>query len=165
MSALDEALQPLGLVSQANSSNLSDTVATMDALAALLTVTLVAVAGLGVLTTVILDTRERVHDFGVFKALGMTPRQTILMILTSVSGIGLVAGAIGVPTGIALHGAILPIMGHAAGTEIPAADTAVYDLPVVAPLLLGGLSIAAIGALFPARWATRSVTADALRTE
>jgi ABC-type transport system, involved in lipoprotein release, permease component len=30
-------------------------------------------AGLGVLNTVLMTTRDRVHDLGVFKALGMRP--------------------------------------------------------------------------------------------
>jgi putative ABC transport system permease protein len=137
----------------------------MDSLAAMLTLMLLAVAGLGVLNTVVLDTRERVHDFGVFKALGMSPKQTVAMVITSVAGIGLFAGAIGVPIGIALHDAVLPAMGHAAGTTIPAADLAVYHLPVVVLLILGGLIIATTGALLPAGWAARTRTATALRTE
>jgi hypothetical protein len=46
-------------------------------MAALLTLMLVSVAGLGVLNFVVLDTRERVHDLRVCKALGMSPRQTV----------------------------------------------------------------------------------------
>ena len=70
---------------------------------ATLTLLLAAVAGLGVLNTVVLQTRERVHDLGVFKAIGMTPRQTIAMVVCSVAGIGLVAGLIAIPAGIAVH--------------------------------------------------------------
>src|SRR6185437_1940460 len=44
-------------------------------LIAMLTLLIIAVAGLGVLNTVALQIRERAHDIGVFKALGMTPRQ------------------------------------------------------------------------------------------
>ncbi|MBV9379558.1 MAG: FtsX-like permease family protein, partial [Streptosporangiaceae bacterium] len=62
------------------------------ALVSALTVLLMLVAGLGVLNTVVLTTRERAHDLGVFKAVGMTPRQTIAMVVSSVAGIGLVAG-------------------------------------------------------------------------
>ncbi|MCW2918807.1 MAG: transporter permease, partial [Actinomycetia bacterium] len=54
---------------------------------------------------------------------------------------------------------------HAAGTKIPAADIAVYHLPVLVPLVLGGLVIATAGALLPAGWAARTRTATALRTE
>jgi putative ABC transport system permease protein len=51
-----------------------------------LTLLLSAVAGLGVLNTVVLQTRERVHDLGVFKAIGMTPRQTITVVVSTVVG-------------------------------------------------------------------------------
>lgn len=126
---------------------------------------LAAVAALGVLSTVVLDTRERVHDLGVFKALGMSPRQTIAMVVTSVAGIGLLAGALGVPLGVALHHRILPEMGEAAGTLIPAADITVYQPAMMVPLALGGLVIAVAGALLPAGWAARTTTTTALRTE
>src|SRR5205085_9955088 len=111
---------------------------------------LIAVAGLGVLNTVVLDTRERVHELGVFKALGMSPRQTVAMVLTSVAGLGLLAGLVGVPAGIALHDFVLPAMGHAAGTRFPPHILRVYHPWLLAPLLLGGLLIALAGALLPA---------------
>lgn len=162
---LDAALRPLGVITMPAWNRLNPTILAMDALAAMLTVMLVVVAGLGVLNTVVLDTRERVHDLGVFKALGMSPRQTIGMVVTSVAGIGLLAGAIGVPIGIVLHDYVLPVMGRAAGTRIPGVDLAVYQLPVLVPLVLGGLVIATAGALLPAGWAARTRTATALRTE
>jgi putative ABC transport system permease protein len=137
----------------------------MDTLAGTLTLLLVTVAGLGVLNTVVLDTRERVHDLGVFKALGMSPRQTIAMVLTSVGGIGLLAGLLGVPAGILLHHWVLPAMGRAAGTTIPASDIDVYHVPVLAALVAGSLVIALAGALLPAGWAARTSTTRALRTE
>jgi putative ABC transport system permease protein len=163
--ALGLTLQPYGITGEANTAHVSSLLVSMDTLAAMLTLMLVAVAGLGVLNTVVLDTRERVHDIGVFKALGMSPKQTVSMVITSVAGIGLFAGAIGVPIGIALHDYVLPVMGHAAGTTIPAGDIAVYHLPLVVPLILGGLVIATAGALLPAGWAARTRTATALRTE
>ncbi|MGN6169417.1 MAG: FtsX-like permease family protein [Solirubrobacteraceae bacterium] len=38
------------------------------------------VAGLGVLSAVLMLARQRVHDLGVCKAIGMTPRQIVTMI-------------------------------------------------------------------------------------
>ena len=58
----------------------------ISGLIVMLTLLLAAVAGLGVLNTVVLQTRERVHDLGVFKAVGMTPRQTIAMVVCTVAG-------------------------------------------------------------------------------
>ncbi|WP_435852445.1 ABC transporter permease [Streptomyces sparsogenes] len=126
---------------------------------------LVAVAGLGVLNAIVLDTRERVHDLGVHKALGMTPRQTVTMVLASVVVVGLAGGALGVPAGLALHKAILPAMGHSAGLTLPTSALDVYTPPELLLLGLGGLLIAVTGALLPAGWAARTRTATALRTE
>lgn len=72
-------------------------------LVAVLTLLIIAVAGLGVLNTVALQIRERAHDIGIFKALGMSPGQTLTMVVCSVGITGLVAGIIAVPAGIALH--------------------------------------------------------------
>ena len=139
--------------------------AAVVSLIATLTLLLMAVAGLGVLNTVVLQTRERVHDIGVFKAIGMTPRQTIAMVMCSVAGIGLVAGLIAIPAGVALHQYVLPIMGQAAQTGIPASVLNVYHAPELILLALSGLVIAVAGALAPACWAARTRTAFALRAE
>jgi len=134
-------------------------------LVATLTLLLAAVAGLGVLNTVVLQIRERVHDIGVFKAVGMTPRQTTVMVVSSVAGIGLVAGLIAIPAGIVLHHYVLPVMGHAAQTAVPASVLNVYRPWELVLLALAGLAIAVAGALAPAGWAARTRTAFALRAE
>jgi hypothetical protein len=92
----------------------------ISGLVIILALLLVAVAGLGVTNTVVLTMRERVHDLGVFKAVGVTPRQVIAMVLTTVAATGLIAGLIAVPAGTALQRAILPVMGNAAQTGLPA---------------------------------------------
>jgi len=130
-----------------------------------LTLLIAVVAGLGVLNTVVLQTRERVHDLGVFKAVGMTPRQTIAMVVSTVAGIGLVAGFIAIPAGVELHRYVLPVMGNAAQTGLPASVLNVYHTPELILLTLSGLAIAVAGALAPASWAARTPTAFALRAE
>jgi putative ABC transport system permease protein len=134
-------------------------------LVAMLTLLIIAVAGLGVLNTVALQVRERAHDIGVFKALGMTPRQTLTMVVCSVAATGLAAGIIAVPAGIALHRGVLPSMARAANSGLPASVMSVFSLPEMTGLALAGLVIAVVGALAPASWAARSRTATALRTE
>jgi len=141
------------------------TLPAITGLVAALTLVIAVVAGLGVLNTVVLQTRERVHDLGVFKALGMTPRQTIAMVISTVAGTGLVAGLIAIPAGVALHRSVLPIMGHAVQTGLPAAVLDVYHAPELILLALSGLAIAVAGALAPASWAAGTRTASALRTE
>ena len=137
----------------------------LSALVVVLTLMLAVVAGFGVLNTVVLMTRERAHDIGVFKAVGMTPRQTIAMVLTTVAATGLIAGLIAVPAGIALHHLILPIMGDGVQTGFPAAIYNVYSPAELVLLALTGLVIAVAGALAPAGWAARVRTAIALRAE
>ena len=134
-------------------------------LVTMLTLLIIAVAGLGVLNTVALQIRERAHDIGIFKALGMTPRQTLAMVICSVGLTGLVAGIIAVPAGILLHHGVLPAMAHAANSGLPASLLSVYSAPEMVILALAGLVIAIAGALAPAGWAANSRTATALRTE
>ncbi len=135
------------------------------ALIALLTILLIVVAGLGVLNTVVLQLRERVHDLGVFKSVGMTPRQAIAMVVCSVTLIGLAAGIVAVPLGVLVHNGVVPVMGHAANTDLPASVVAVYPWWQYVLLALAGLVIAVAAALVPAGWAARTRTAFALRAE
>jgi putative ABC transport system permease protein len=130
-----------------------------------LTVLLIAVAGLGVLNTAVLQIRERAHDLGVFKAIGMTPRQTLAMVVSSAAGIGVIAGLIAIPAGVALHRFLVPVMGHAGGTNVPGTLLSVYSPAELAMLALAGLLIAAGGALGPAAWIARTRTATTLRAE
>ncbi len=165
LDALNKTLQPMGAGAEPMRQDNSDVIAAMSALIAVLAVLLVVVAALGVLNTVVLETRDRVHDLGVAKALGMTPRQTITMVLTSVGGIGLVAGVIGVPIGIALHRLVVPKMVASTGEHLPTSDIAVFTLGALCVLVLGGVVIAVLGAFLPAGWAARVRPATALRTE
>ena len=165
LAGLKPALLSIGGEADPNPENKSDVIETMDALIATLTIMLVAVAGLGVLNAVVLETRDRTHDLGVLKSLGMTPRQTITSVITSVAGIGLLAGVVGVPLGVALHHYVVPIMGHTVATKLPSVDVAVYHAPMLVALVFAGLVIAVAGALLPAGWAAKIRTATALRTE
>ena len=63
----------------------------------LLAVLVAVLAALGVLNSVLMATRERVHDLGVCKAVGMTPRQTLAMVTCSVITPAVLAAAIAPP--------------------------------------------------------------------
>ena len=134
-------------------------------LVTMLTLLIIAIAGLGVLNTVALQVREKAHDIGIFKALGMTPRQTLSMVVCSVGITGLVAGIVAVSVGILLHHNVLSAMASAANSGIPQSVMSVYSVPEMVLLGLAGLVIAIAGALAPASWAAGSRTATALRTE
>jgi len=160
--ALSARLGPSLDVTTTTNSPVFASVLVLDAV---LTVLLIAVAGLGVLNTAVLQIRERAHDLGVFKAIGMTPRQTLAMVVSSAAGIGAVAGLIAIPAGVALHRYLVPVMGHAGQTNVPGTLLSVYTPAELVLLALGGLLIAAGGALGPATWVARTRTATALRAE
>ncbi|MGD0065189.1 MAG: ABC transporter permease [Streptosporangiaceae bacterium] len=155
----------LGRSYQAYTSNGSKTLTAVLALIAMLTILIMAVAGLGVLNTVALQIRERAHDIGVFKSIGMTPRQTLAMIVCSVAFTGLIAGIVAIPAGVYLHHGVVPVMAHAANSGYPPSLISVYALWQLVLLALAGLVIAVVGALGPAGWAARTRTAFALRAE
>jgi putative ABC transport system permease protein len=162
---LSTALDPLGLSASPNQTEVDTQLHVVQGLTATLTLLLVAVAALGVFNMLVLDLRDRVHDLGVHKALGMTPRQTIAMVVASVTGVGLLGGLIGVPVGVAVQHLVVPAMAAGGGLRLPDSFVDVYGPTTLVPLALGGLVIALLGALLPAGWAARTRTAVALRTE
>jgi putative ABC transport system permease protein len=155
----------LGRSYQATLSGGNGQAAAVLTLIAMLTILITAVAGLGVLNTVVLQIRERAHDIGVFKAVGMTPRQTIAMIVCSVALTGLAAGIVAVPAGAYLHQGVIPVMAHAANSACPRSLVSVYTPWDLILLGLAGLVIAVAAALGPAGWAARARTAFILRSE
>jgi putative ABC transport system permease protein len=122
-------------------------------------------AGLGVLNTVLMTTRDRVHDLGIFKALGMRPGQLLAMVVCWIAVPAVVAGAIAAPVAMVLNTATVKAMAGTAHTGVPAVFTQVFPPSRLALLSLAALVLAAAGALAPASWAARARPAVALRTE
>jgi putative ABC transport system permease protein len=141
------------------------TTAIMLGLITTLSLGLAAVAALGVFNTVVLNTRERVHEIGVLKSIGMTPRQVRVMVVASMVTIGVLGGAAAVPLGWALHRWIVPAIGNAAGSGMPDSVLAVYRPAELVALGAFGVVLAVLGALVPAGWAARTRAAAALRAE
>jgi putative ABC transport system permease protein len=135
------------------------------ALLGLLSLMVAVAAALGVLNTVLMSTRDKVHDLGIFKSLGMRPGQLVVMVICWIVAPAIVAGALAAPAAIALNTATVHAMGATAGTGIPASFTAVFPVARLALLSLAALGIAVIGALLPAAWAARARAATALRAE
>ena len=163
--ALNTALTSVEATAEPAETDTAEVILVINTLTTLLTLMLITVAALGVLNMVVLETRERVHDLGVHKALGMTPRQTIAMVIASVVVTGLIGGAIGAPAGVILQKMIVGEMGRATGFNLPASVINIYQPAELLLFGLGGLLIAVLGALLPASWAARTRTATALRTE
>jgi len=136
-----------------------------SALIGLLALMVAIAAGLGVLNTVLMTTRDRVHDLGIFKALGMRPGQMLTMVVCWIAGPAVIAAVIAAPAAVALNTATIGAMAGTAHTGIPASFTQVFPPSRLALLSLAALVIAAAGALLPAGWAARARPATALRAE
>ena len=134
-------------------------------LVGLLSLLVAVAAGLGVLNTVLMTTRDRVRDLGIYKSLGMRPGQVLVMVTCWVIGPAVVAGAIAAPVAVLLNTATVRAMAGTAHTGIPASFTDVFPVPRLALLSLAALGLAVAGALLPATWAARARPATALRAE
>jgi putative ABC transport system permease protein len=131
----------------------------------MLAVMVAIAAGLGVLNTVLMTTRDRVHDLGVFKALGMRPAQLLTMVVCWIVVPALLAGTIAAPAAVLLNDATVHAMAGTAHTAIPASFLQVFSPGLLAVLALSGLVLAVVAALIPASWAARARPAVALRAE
>ncbi len=143
----------------------SDQAVVIISTATILTLVLTAVAALGVFNTVVLNARERRRDLGMLKSIGMTPRQVIVMMVTSMGVLGVVGGAIGVPLGLAAHDVVGPAMLEAGQSDVFDFVMDVYEPYVLVLLALAGIAIAVLGALIPARNAARTTIAEVLHNE
>jgi putative ABC transport system permease protein len=135
------------------------------ALIGLLALMVAIAAGLGVLNTVLMTTRDRVHDLGIYKALGMRPGQMLTMVTCWIVGPAVLAAVIAAPAAVALNKATLNAMAATAQTGIPASFADVFPPARLALLSMAALVIAVAGALLPATWAARARPATALRAE
>jgi putative ABC transport system permease protein len=126
---------------------------------------LAVIAALGVLNTVALNVHERRRDLGMLKSIGMTPRQVVTMVVTSMAALGAVGGLIGIPVGIFAHRVVVPLAADAAQVMLPASVLRVWEPWILAGLALAGVAIAVLGALLPARAAARLTIATVLHNE
>ena len=131
----------------------------------LLAATVAVAAGLGVFNTVLMTTRDRVHDLGIYKALGMRPSRILAMVVCQIAVPAIAAAVLAIPVAQALTAATVHAMAGTAHAAAPAAFTQVFPASRLALLSLGALAIAVAGALPPASWAARARPAAVLRTE
>jgi putative ABC transport system permease protein len=125
---------------------------TLDAVLLLITATtLVAV--------VLLSVRERIRDFAVLKAIGLTPGQITSSVVGSHAALAFIASLIAVPLGIGLYLGLFRIAGDMTEAAVIAPWWSLALIPVGTVLLV----VAATS--LPAWLATRIHTAEALRYE
>lgn len=165
-SGLSDTIGGLVSIEVVQDSRTDEGFLTFEGVISALGLVLIVISLGGVFNTVLLETRQRARETAVLKTIGMTPRQVVGMIVASVVPVGVVAGLLGVPLGIAGQRIVLGFMGRAASnTGVP--ESSLNVLPIVALLAMGlaGLAIGALGAWIPAQRAARSGIAEVLQTE
>ncbi|GIF68852.1 hypothetical protein Ais01nite_68870 [Asanoa ishikariensis] len=148
-----------------NTMQVSDFLVTVVSFSSVLSLLLSTVAALGVFNTVVLNVRERRRDLGMLKSIGMTPRQVVTMVLTSMALVGVVGGVLGIPLGVLAHRFVVPLAADSARVSLPQAVMEVWHAPTLLLLALAGVVIALLGALIPARGAARLTIASVLHNE
>lgn len=156
-----------GLSARINRENGVDTAFLLiNSVLAGLALVLTLIAASGVFNTVVLNTREKTRDIAILKAIGMTPRQVVAMVLASIAVLGVLGAVAGIPAGIALHRNILIVMGQiATSTGIPDRFFQVFGANLLVLTAAAGIAIAMLGAMLPAQWAARTRVTEILQTE
>jgi putative ABC transport system permease protein len=111
--------------------------------------TLIAVA--------LLSVRERIRDYGILKAIGLTPAQITATVVGAHATLALLAALLSIPIGIGLYLALY----QAANGDTT--DAVVAPVPWLAAIPIATLLLVVAATGLPARLATRIRTADALR--
>ncbi len=119
------------------------------------------VAFAGIVGACLMLQAERVHEFGVLRALGLLPRELRGLVTLQTLQLGLAAGLLALPLGIALAGLLTGVINRRAfGWTL--------ELEITAAPLLGGLALAALAATLAGLLAGRRAgepPVDALRAE
>jgi len=116
----------------------------------------VIVAALGIVNTLTMGVLERVREIGVLRAIGMSRRQAMRMVVVEAAILGIVGVVLGALAGMGVGVVLLQLgggLGHPGG---------VPWLPIGVAAVLG-LVLPAVAALYPARAAARVSIVAALR--
>ena len=119
---------------------------------------LLLIAVTSLLAIALLGLRERLRDFGVLKAIGLTPRQVASTLVSPYGLLALVASLLSVPVGIVLYVATY----RAAGGD---GDPTIAPWPWLALIPVATVLVVVAATSVPARIAARAAVADILRTE
>jgi putative ABC transport system permease protein len=124
---------------------------------------LIVIAMVGVFNTMLLNSRERSFDIAVLKAVGMSGRQVVTMVVAPATLFGLIGAAVGAPAGIQLTQVLVHSTADSVGLVVDLGHAfGVANLGLIA---VAGVATAVIGSLLPARWAARAPVAVVLRAE
>jgi putative ABC transport system permease protein len=142
---------PIEKVQGAVAEALARVFSVFDALA----IVAVIVAALGIVNTLTMGVVERIREIGVLRAIGMSRRQVMRMVVVEATILGIVGVILGSVAGVAA-GALLLELGGGLG-----APGGLPWLPIGIATALG-LVLPALAALYPARLASRISIVESL---
>jgi hypothetical protein len=105
------------------------------------------------------------RDVAVLKAVGMSPRQLLAMVMTASAVLGVIGGLVALPLGVRTYHGLMTQLARQVGNRPPPFAFDVLHPTTLYPLGLMGLAVALAGAFFPARRAVRSRAGEILRSE
>jgi putative ABC transport system permease protein len=123
---------------------------------------LLAIGTINLVATTMLGVRERMRDYGIYRAIGLTPGQVVLTVASNVGLLALIAAVVGIPLGLLTF----RVMFEVVGSDLFGAAPEWYRNPPVwqmALILPGAVAIAAIASALPARQVARLQVARVLR--
>jgi putative ABC transport system permease protein len=126
---------------------------------------LLAIGLAGVFHTMLLNARERAPLIAVLKAIGMTRRQVLTMVVVTGAGLGLLGAAAGLPLGIWLTHLTGSLLAHQYQVVFPSGWTSDPSPTTAVILLVCGVTLGVLGASLPAHTAARLPVAPLLRAE
>jgi putative ABC transport system permease protein len=103
------------------------------------------------------------RDGAILKAVGMSPRQLLAMVMTASAVLGVMGGLVALPLGVRTYHGLMTQLARQVGNRPPPFAFDVLHPTTLYPLGVMGLALA--GAVFPARRAARSRAAAILRSE
>ncbi len=113
----------------------------------------------------VLNTRERIQDTATLKAVGMSPRQVIVMVAASAALLAFVAGLMAMPVGLYLHRVLNDVISTSTGNDTPPGAYGVFNPIELVLIPLLGVAVAMAAALIPGRWAARTNVVEVLHSE
>ena len=119
----------------------------------------VIVAALGIVNTLTMGVVERIREIGVLRAIGMTRRQVMRMVVVEATILGIVGVVLGSIAGIGVGALMLQLGGGGMGEP-----SGIPWLPIGVAAVLG-LVLPALAAIYPARAAARVSIVEALHFE
>lgn len=159
------AVQPEFIDARPNNTSLIGPVQIVDSVLLVVAVVLAVIAVAGVFNTLLLNTRERVRDTAVLKAVGMSTRQVLVMVATSAGLLALLAGLLAAPAGLGLNRVLLDAVSGATGNDTPASAYGVLGPADLVAIPVLGVLVSVAAALIPARWAARTRVVEVLHSE